>query len=245
MSAATNHTDGTVLGRFFRVLLRLVAVVVLGIALAAGAYFGIPRVYRGLIEPAQLNTRRIDALESALDLARSDARSQREGAGSRLAALEATLAEQGESLAMADAQLEAALADALDQSTALEVLTDQLETLKGALADLTDQVDAVLDDLGEPQEDVQRELRVNRALLHLVRARLGLVENNAGLAADEAGRARELLIASDPEGEIDGVQDAIARINLALEAILTTPLVAGDDLEIAWKLLVAMEEPNG
>ncbi|MCH8337671.1 MAG: hypothetical protein IH858_02325, partial [Chloroflexi bacterium] len=134
---------------------------------------------------------------------------------------------------------------ALDQSTALEVLTDQLETLKGALADLTDQVDAVLDDLGEPQEDVRRELRVNRALLHLVRARLGLVENNAGLAADEAGRARELLIASDPEGEIDGVQDAIARINLALEAIQTTPLVAGDDLEIAWKLLVAMEEPNG
>ncbi len=244
MSSSTNSSDGTVLGRFFGVLLRLVAVAVLGIGLAAGAYFGIPRAYRGLVQPAQINTSRIGALEAELDQARGDASSQRDRTRDRLAALEAALAEQGEALATADAQLEAARADSLDQSTAMEALTDQLGTLRGGLEDLTKQLDAILSDLGEPQEEIRSALLVNRALLHLVRARLGLVENNAGLAADEAGRARELLMETDPEGEIEGIQDAIARIDLALEAIQTTPLVAGDDLEIAWKLLVGMEESN-
>jgi hypothetical protein len=50
------------------------------------------------------------------------------------------------------------------------------------------------------------------------------------------------LVETDPEGEIENVQDAIARIDLALEAMQTTPLVAGDDLEIAWKLLVEPHE---
>jgi hypothetical protein len=85
---------------------------------------------------------------------------------------------------------------------------------------------------------------INRAMLHLVRARLGLLENNAGLAAEETVRARDLLAVTDPDGELKSVQDAIARIDLALEAMQTTPLVAGDDLEIAWKLLVEGEATN-
>ena len=49
---------------------------------------------------------------------------------------------------------------------------------------------------------------------------------------------------ADPDGEIKSVQDAIIRIGLALEAMQATPLVAGDDLEIAWKLLVEGEATN-
>lgn len=237
-----NDSDRTVLGRLFGILLRLAVVVVLGVALAAGAFFGVPRAYRGLVEPAQVNTTRIDAIEAELDLARGDTRSLRDRMGDRLAELEAALAEQGESVATAQVQLEEALAASLDQSRAMEALTDQIGTLRGALGDLTDQVDAALGDLGQPEEELRHELLINRVMLHLVRARLGLLENNAGLAADEAARARALLVETDPEGEIENVQDAIARIDLALEAMQTTPLVAGDDLEIAWKLLVEPHE---
>ncbi len=165
----------------------------------------------------------------------------REQSGDRLAELEAALAEQGESLATAQAQLEAA---SIDQDKAMEATTDQIGTVRRALSDLTDQVDAALSDLGEPEQDLRQDLMINRAMLHLVRARLGLLENNVGLAAEEAGRARDLLVETDPEGELKSVQDAIARIDLALEAMKSTPFVAGDDLEIAWKLLVEGDATN-
>jgi chromosome segregation ATPase len=223
------------------VLLRLAVVLALGTIIAVGAYFGLPRAYRNLVEPAQVNTARIAALETELDLARTDTSSLREQSGDRLAELEAALAEQGESLATAQAQLDAALAASSDQDKVVEAVTDQIGTVRSALSDLTHQVDAALSDPGEPEKDLRQDLMINRALLHLVRARLGLLENNAGLAAEETGRARDVLVVTDPDGELKSVQDAIARIDLALEAMQTTPLVAGDDLEIAWKLLVKGE----
>ncbi len=239
-----NDSDSTFLGRMFGVLLRLAVVLALGTVIAIGAYFGVPRAYRNLVEPAQVNTTRIAALETELDLARADTSLLREQSGDRLAELEAALAEQGESLATAQAQLEAALAASVDQDKAMETASDQIGTLRSALRDLADQVDAALSDLEEPEQDLRQDLMISRAMLHLVRARLGLLENNAGLAAEEAGRARDWLVEADPDGETKSIQDAIARIDLALEAMQNTPLVAGDDLEIAWKLLVEGEATN-
>ena len=239
-----SESESTFLGRLFGVLLRLAVVLALGTIIAIGAYFGLPRVYRNLVEPAQVNTARIAALEAELNLARTDTSSLREQSGDRLAELEAELAEQGESLATAQAQLEAALAASEDQEKAIGSATDQIGTVRSGLSDLTDQVDAALSDLGDPEQDLRRDLMISRAMLHLVRARLGLLENNAGLAAEETGRARDLLAEIDPEGELKSIQDAIARIDIALEAMQSTPLVAGDDLEIAWKLLVEGEATN-
>ena len=228
----------------FGVLLRLAVVLILGIAVAAGAYFGVPRAYRNLVEPAQVNTTRINALETELELARADTSTLREQSGDRLAELEAALAEQAETLATTQAQLEAALAASVDQDKAIESVTDRIGIVRNTLSDLTDQVDAALSDPEEPEQELRQELLISRAMLHLIRARLGLLENNAGLAAEEASRARDWLTVADPDGEMKSVQDAIIRIGLALEAMQATPLVAGDDLEIAWKLLVEGEATN-
>ena len=239
-----SESESNLVGGFFGVLLRLAVVLALGIAIAAGAYFGIPRVYRNLVEPAQVNTNRIDAIETELDLARADTSSLREQSGARLAELEVALTEQGELLATAQVQLEAALADAEAQDKMMKAATDQISAMRSAIGDLTDQVDGALSDVGTPEQELRQELLINRAMLHLIRARLGLLENNAGLAAEEAGRARDLLVEMDPDGDVEHVQGAIARIEIALEAINATPLVAGDDLEIAWKLLVEGEATN-
>ena len=239
-----SDSESTFIGRMFGVLLRLAVVLALGIAIAAGAYFGIPRVYRNLVEPAQVNTTRIDALETELDLARADTSTLREQSGDRLAELEAALAEQAETLATTQAQLDAALAASVDQDKTMKSMRDQIGVVRNSLSDLADQVDVALSDPEEPEPDLRRDLMISRAMIHLVRARLGLLENNAGLAAEEAGRAWDLLAAADPDGEIKSIQDAITRIGLALEAIQATPLVAGDDLEIAWKLLVEGEASN-
>ena len=239
-----SESESILLGNFFGVLLRLAVVLALGIAIAAGAYFGIPRAYRNLVEPAQVNTNRIDALETELDLARADTSSLREQSGARLAELEAALTEQGELLATAKVQLEAALADSEAQDKMMKAATDQINAMRSAIGELADQIGAALSDVGEPEQELRQELLINRAMLHLIRARLGLLENNAGLAAEEAARARDLLVEMDPDGEIEHVQGAINRIEIALEAIKATPLVAGDDLEIAWKLLVEGEATN-
>jgi hypothetical protein len=50
-----------------------------------------------------------------------------------------------------------------------------------------------------------------------------------------------LLAEADAAGELESVQAAIARLDFALEELNTTPLVAADDIEIAWKLLVGAE----
>ena len=147
-------------------------------------------------------------------------------------------------MATAQVQLEAALADAEAQDKMMKAATDQISAMRSAIGDLTDQVDGALSDVGTPEQELRQELLINRAMLHLIRARLGLLENNAGLAAEEAGRARDLLVEMDPDGDVEHVQGAIARIEIALEAINATPLVAGDDLEIAWKLLVEGEATN-
>ena len=239
-----SDSESSVLSRFFGILLRLAVVVVLGIGLAALAYFGVPRAYRGLVEPAEVNTDRIDTLESQLGIARDDTSALRDQTGERLAELEAALAVQGEALATAQTQLESALEDAVSQSRALNRLTSQVGKVEGSLSGLSDQIDAAFGELGQPDEELRQDLLVNRAMLHLIRARLGLLENNAGLAASEAGLARALLEGTDPDSENERIQDAISRIDLALEAMQTTPLVAGDDLEIAWKLLVGEETPS-
>ncbi len=234
-------SNGSAIGRFFGILLRLLVVTLLGIVIAAVVYFGAPRAYRGLVEPAQINTSRIDVLEDELGFARDDTSSLRDQTGERLAELEAALAEQAESLATAETQLEQALLASIEQSDAVQSLRRQIRTLENGLDDVSSQLDDALIDIGQPEDELQQDLLINRAMLHLVRARLALLENNAGLAQGEAVRAQALLDQADPEGQTERIQDAIARIDLALEAMQSTPLVAGDDLEIAWKLLIEGE----
>ena len=97
-----------------------------------------------------------------------------------MAELEAALTEQGELLATAQVQLEAALADSEAQDKMMKAATDQINAMRSAIGDLADQVDAALSDGEEPEQELQQELLINRAMLHLIRARLGLLENNAG-----------------------------------------------------------------
>lgn len=179
------------LARVSKVLLRLAFVVLLGVALGAGAYFGVTLAIRQLGEPTRQNSARIGALEAQLPQA------------------ESRLDEQQVSVAELQVRLE----------------------------DLTERIE----DNSQAQE-LRGDLQLTRAMLSLVRARLWLVENNLGLAIAEVERARELLqpLAAEKPGE-SNLQAAIERLDFALIELNTRPLVAADDIEIAWKLLV---EPN-
>jgi chromosome segregation ATPase len=209
-----------ILARVSKVLLRLALVVLLGVALGAGAYFGVTLAVRQLGEPTRQNSARIAVLEAELPEA------------------ESRLAGQQESVAELQGQLEALQAQLGDQGRGQDQLASQLTTLADQLEDLTKRIQ------DDSQAQVLRgDLQLTRAMLSLVRARLWLVENNLGLAIAEVERARELLqplAAERPGGS--NLQAAIERLDFALIELTTRPLVAADDIEIAWKLLVEPDE---
>jgi seryl-tRNA synthetase len=214
-------------------------VLLLGIALGVAVYIGVPLGYRGLVEPSQVNADRIEVVQNDLEQNRSAAESLRAMTGERLANFEANQVGQGEKLAELQATLEALRADLADQADDLSSVNTQLDILTTAVSGLEEQLTLAVEDSDDG--DIRRELMISRSMLYLVRARLWLLENNIGLARGEILRARGLLAEADAAGELESVQAAIARLDFALEELNTTPLVAADDIEIAWKLLVGAE----
>lgn len=219
-AASDAQAHPRLLARVSKVLLRLALVVILGVALGAGAYFGVTFALRQLSEPTRQNSARIAALETQLPEA------------------ESRLAEQQELVAELQSQLEDLQAQLGDQGRGQDQLASQLTTLADQLDDLTKRIQ----DDSQTQE-LRGDLQLTRAMVSLVRARLWLVENNLGLAIAEVERARELLqpLAAEQPGE-GNLQAAIERLDFALIELNTRPLVAADDIEIAWKLLVEPDE---
>lgn len=239
---ATEQNGQSGFRRALRVLWRVALVLLLGIALGVGVYIGVPLVYRAVLEPTRLNAERIEQLQRDLEQNQRDMAGLRELSGERMVELETSQVDQGERLAELQAALEALRGDLSDQAGELEAANDQIDMMVRAVSNLEKQL-TELAEIAEGSE-IHQELAISRAMLYLLRARVWLLENNVGLAQDEAQRARGLLIEADPDGESEVIQAAILRLDLALDDLGATPLVAADDLEIAWKLLVGAEVPG-
>jgi uncharacterized coiled-coil protein SlyX len=231
--------------RALRVILRLIVVLLVGIGLGVGAYLGIPALYRQYIEPVQVNTQRLVDLEQAFQQAQADARQDRTTWNERLAAVEARLAAQAEAVAALQADIAQQGQDLDDLSS----LPRRVADLAGDLEDTTTRVadlEASLAAADSPTQRLGRQLQLIRAMELLTRARLWLTQGNAGLASQDITSARTLLaglLAAAPEEEAAALEAIIARLDLALEDLTTSPVVAADDLEIAWQLLFAATEP--
>jgi len=80
-----------------------------------------------------------------------------------------------------------------------------------------------------------------RAMELLSRARLFLYQSNFGLARSDVQTARDVLAgmqATAPESKQKDLNEAIFRLNLALQNLPDFPVAASDDLDIAWQILV-------
>ncbi len=241
----------SLLSRVIRFLLRLLIVVLLGGVFGAAVYFGVPTLYRSAIEPMQVNAQRIAELEQALDQVQTTARRQVEQAGERLVEIEGRLAEQGEALAMMQAELEVvqtSLEDQRDRVSRLRNVVDRVEDLTYDMDKMVARVEMLESTLAEvelPAASLERQLQLIRAMTLLTKARLWLVQDNLGLAAEEISTARDLLaevVGAEQDGEDETLGQIVDRLDLALADVRTTPIVAADELEIAWKLLIEATE---
>lgn len=235
-----------------RVLLRFLIVVLLGGVFGIAIYFGVPTLYRSAIEPMQVNALRIAELEEALNQVQTTSSRQVEQVGERLVEIEGRLAEQGEAFAAMEAELEVvqtSLEDQRDRVSRLRDLVDRVEDLTSDMDEMVTRVEtleASLTAVELPAASIGRQLQLIRAMTLLTKARLWLVQDNLGLAAEEITTARNLLdelIGAEQDGEDEVLGQIVERLDLALMDIRTTPIVAADELEIAWKLLVEVTRP--
>jgi len=237
------------LTRALRLLVGLTLAALLGIGLGVLGYVGIPRLYQGFTDPVLINATRIAQQEAGLrDLRATLEQAEAQGQG-RLAELEGQTAAEAATLAEQQVQLDA-LASELEllqqQVGDLGGSRDRLARQEAALGELAGQVEALqtlIAEGGGPLDRLERRMALSQASLHVMRARLWLIENNAGLAAEEVEAARLVLVQVGegvPAEEAGPLQDVVERLRLTLEDLQLRPLVAADDLEIAWKLLTQL-----
>lgn len=137
-------------------------------------------------------------------------------------------------------QINAAL-EGLDQKisrlmNALNQTSSDLENLNTQVADLDSQLAAS----ESPLAEFQRELILVKAMEMLTRSRVYLVQNNAGLAKNEVQAARDLLAnMSVPEYQQAALGAMLTRLDQALFNLPDAPILAAEDLEVAWQLLRA------
>ncbi len=202
-------------------LLRLGAVLVVAAAIVVASFVGWPILYSRYIAPIGANTADLDEVRDRL--AAVEARQD------ELAAERATLDER---IGGVDGRV-GGLEDALDEHTRRLAELDAMDvTLASGQSAGT--------------AEAAREVSILRAMELMSRARLFLYESNFGLAEEDLVAARDVLAALD-EGTAstsqETIQVAIERLDRTIDSLPELPVVASDDLDIAWQALLGHTPP--
>jgi chromosome segregation ATPase len=232
--------------RLVRFLVRMLLIVLAGIGLGLGAYYGLPAVYTGFIQPVQINTRQIGEIESALEAQRQSDQARLDAIETRLTGLETDLAANREALGALQADMDSVLTLLRSDHGDLQRLRD----LEVALVELQSSADSAearltalegsLSQSAEPVDALRERVQLLRAMELVLRARLSLADNNPGLAGEDLRRARGILSgASAPAGWAAIVN----RLDMALANLSASPLVAVQDVEAAWYLMLEASAP--
>ena len=202
------------------------------------------------LDENQLLSRRLDNLHnriSALEL-QNDLRKQ------TLDELQTLLAELESAQNASDQAFEAMRSVSNERiaevARSVEEVNRSLEELDGKLADLEA---ALFENRGEIQElarrlsaedapvaALRRELRLVMAMELLTRSRLFLAQDNLGLARNDIQAARNLLADLQkrvPAHQVNALGAILNSLDSALENLPTRPILAAENLEVAWRLL--------
>jgi chromosome segregation ATPase len=232
--------------RAVRFLAKLGLVVLAGIGLGIAAYYGFPAVYSGFVQPVQINTQRIAEVETSLESELDASFDRLEALDARLAGVETELAAGVEALGSVQADLQG-LQDSLgvDQGDvqrvrALETrLADLASELEAAQTRLTS-IEESVEESRPPVEALNERIQLLRAMELVLRARLALADNNPGLAGQDLRRARGVLASATAPQDWAPIVD---RLDMALSNLNTAPLVAVQDVEAAWYLMLEASAP--
>ncbi|MCC7357912.1 MAG: hypothetical protein IT317_00445 [Anaerolineales bacterium] len=208
---------GGALGRFLGFLLRLVFVLLLAVALGVGVYYGLPWLYRTLVQPVQTHSTQIQDLYNRVEGVRAGIEAGQAAQNDRLTALEtandaqrlqldSTVTQsnaQQTALEAQQEQLDAATTQAGDMATALEAETSDREALATQVtelqAQLADQAAAqataqgTLDELAPATDANTAQVTVLQQQVRLLRLENALLRAQIQIGAENLGDARTTL----------------------------------------------------
>ena len=221
---APGPSFGERVGRFFRFLLRLAALLVILAIISMALYFVLPWLYQRYITPVEQNTAQMSELQSRLEQTEQELAELQ----SRLEDMEAGQSQNAESLTELDQRLG-------DIETEIETRTQSLDALEQMQAELQEQSEA-------NSAEFQRQLDLLKAMELLSRARLFMYQSNFGLARQDVQIARDVLAEAQtdaPTSLAEDLDEVILRLDMTLSNLPNFPVVAADDLDIAWQILLS------
>jgi uncharacterized coiled-coil protein SlyX len=228
------------LGRVIVKILRILLILAIIAGLAAAIYYGTPYLYEKFILPVETNTARLNEVENKQITDVEQLTDQIADLKTRLADLETRQTASAQALAEAQGQI-AAMETAVQSHTETLKQLEAIQTAVDTLATTSTVHESLLVGETSALAGLQRQITLSRSIELLSRARLYLYESNFGLARQDVQTARDLLFIlqkDTPVDEITKLQDVIARLDLALGNLPTFPVIAVDDVDIAWQLLV-------
>lgn len=204
-------------GSVFRFLFWLVLIVGIIGGIGTAFYYGLPFIQKNFIQPLNVNTSQIR------QIATEQAESM-EGLNTQLEELDSRVGSIEDQLETIEAEIEEK-----------DALISQLEE---QLADLDEQISETQDTLATQVRD---NLTITYVLELVARARLHLNQSNYGIAQEDIQTALERLESLSGTFEEDRqiqVDKAFNRLELAASVLPDFPVVAANDLDIAWYLLI-------
>ena len=228
------------LRRTLVIILRVLLVLVVIGGIAAGVYYGTPYVYNRFILPVENNTSRLNEVESKQAADVKQLIDQMTELKTRLAELETRQTDTAQLIAELQGQVDA-LETAVDTHTqTLKQLASMQASLDTLRAASTEQ-ETMLISKNMALADLQNQITISRTIELLSRARLYLSQSNFGMAKQDVQAAQNLLFALQMDISTEKaapLQSVLTRLDLALGNLPAFPVVAVDDVDIAWQLLV-------
>jgi len=215
-----------------KVLFRLIIVILFGVLIGAGLYYGVPWVYRNLIQPVQNNTAEIQSLQSELDRVQtqlqeqaSDQKDRADALDDRVERLQGTTEAHAQALDTAEAQL-STLEPGLESVS--QTLNDQGVTI----SELSEEQAAVLERLDDQEEELaQQEValdaletdlttqlaQLNVAYQDVLSTTEPLMQRLAWLQiAQDLLKVRIMLLENNPGVAVDTINIALEHLNAAV-----------------------------
>jgi chromosome segregation ATPase len=231
----------------------MLVVVLFGIALGAGVYYGVRSFYRDAIEPLQTLDQRMREMEASVAQLSDALREERSSTADERSELQARTASQAEELGSMTAQIARIENQIEEQEDALDEIEQLREGLNQIETDLTltgEQLEELKNQVAAgdlPVERVEQNLQLMRVMNLMTRARLWIEQDNFGLADDDLQVALEimqLLVEGEASAQdSEPLQQISDHLTLALEVVRSNPGLAEEELEIAWKLLIEVTAP--
>jgi chromosome segregation ATPase len=142
--------------------------------------------------------------------------------------------------------LETRLDEVQIQVDEMQTLSENIQKIEGDLENLSErltELETVIEEENPPIEQIQRQVQLLRIMELVTRARMWIIQDNLGEAGDDLEVAKEALESLVVTQEGESLQPIIERLDQILFEMSLSPVIAADDLEIVWQLLILATAP--